>query len=262
MRTGTTTGVDEMNAKSKYGKLVALLAAVILAAPVFAGPPAFSSGNGGGGRGKSEMSRGLRSSGGGSHQGRSTQYRGTGGSRGGSSNTPILDALRNGSGSNTPILDALRGNAGNNRGYGNGNALRELGRLADDYRYENDRREREEDYYKLERDRMIAGAVVNVVGMIAATQAQRYQTQVYAPAPAYTPAPCAPVYAPAPVCVPPRGHYETRREMVCDGHYAEVQVWVPDYRDPATGAIVVGHYETHRNWVAPVYRETQVWVQY
>lgn len=261
-----------MNAKSKYGQVVALIAALLLAAPVFAGPPTFSSGGGGGSsRGKSEMGRGLRSSGGASHQGRATQYRGAGASRGGgslrdfspqrggNSNTPILDALRGGSGSNTPILDALRNGNNGNGGYGNGNALRELGRLADDYRYDNNRRDREEDYYKLERDRMLTGAVVNVVGMIAATQAQRYQTQAYPVAPVYaTP---APVYAPAPVC-PPRGHYETRREMVSDGHYADVRVWVPEYRDPATGVIVVGHYETHRNWVPPVYQETQVWVSY
>lgn len=258
-----------MNTKSKFGKVTILAAALLLAAPVFAGPPTFSRGGGdGGGRGKSDIGRSMRALGSSSHQGRSTQYRG-GGSRGGSSSTPILDALRNGGGnrgdrSNTPILDALRNNAGNGSGYGNGNALRELSRLADDYRYDNDRREREEDYYKLERDRMLTGAVVNVVGMIAASQAQRYHTQAYPPVAPYPPvASCPPpAFPPAPVCPAPAGHYETRRVMVSDGHYADVRVWVPEYRDPATGAIVVGHYETHRNWVPPVYQETQVWVQY
>ena len=233
-------------------KAAAMAALVAFLSPAFAGPPA--SFGGGDGR-KADSGRSVRGGGGSSHQAprlgsgrsntsRGTSYTGNGGQGRGRS-----------SGSATPILDALRESSGN-RGYGNGSGLSELGRLADDYRWDKNRRDREDDYNKLQRDQMITSAVVNVVGIIAASQAQKYQAQAYAPA--YAPAPCV---APAPVYVPqPAGHYETRRTEVQPGGYTTVQVWVAEFRDPHTGAIIDGHYETHRNWVPPVYQETQVWV--
>lgn len=232
-----------------------ILSGALLAGPALAGPPSFDRA-GGGGKGPANVSRTLRAaeSGvvrGGSHQssrssrpsggmdsGRNAGYRGQGAGFGGGE---------------TPLLNALLGASGNN-GYRGGsgleNALSELSRTSDRYNYRETQRKREEEYLDLQRTQMITNAVVGVVGILAATQAQKHQQQggYYAPAPVQVAAPA------------PAGYYETQRVLVQDGYYANQQVWVPEYRDPSTGTIIDGHYETHRRWVAPVYQETQVWV--
>ncbi len=223
---------------------------ILMTVPAMAGPPMGERGNGGG-KGPSAVSRTLRpvssdAMRGGSHQssrssrpsggldlGRSAGYRGQSAGYGGE----------------TPLLNALLGASGNSNSRGNGleNALSELGRNRDRYNYRENQRKREEEYLDLQRTQMITNAVVGVVGILAATQAQKQQGGYYAPAPV-----CA---TPAPA-----GFYETRRTVVQEGYYANQQVWVGEFRDATTGTIVDGHYENHRRWVAPVYQETQVWV--
>lgn len=233
----------------KSRMILVLCAAILAPGLAFAGPPSFQRGSGG--KGPAEVSRTLRTptSSAGSYGNRNSRGGYTGSSRG------SAPALRSGLGgsnyaglnSGTPILDALRGsNYGNQGNYGDlGSVLNELGRVRNQYNYRENQRKREEEYLKLERTQMITNAVVGVVGILAASQAQ----QRYAQPQAYC--------APAPV---PAGHYETRRTLVKDGYYATQQVWVPELRDPTSGAIIDGHYETHRQWVPPVYQETQVWV--
>jgi hypothetical protein len=241
---GTTEqplGITHMS-RSIWKNIVVLTAVAALSAPAFAGPLRPGGDSGSRGKAGSSVGRSVRGGGdtsftrGSSGRVRSQDFRGgsTRGSgyRGASSR-----------GSSTPILDALRDSGG--RG-GNRDSLRELGRWMDDYRDREYYRDREKEYRDANRDAMIANAVVNVVGIIAATQAQKYAQP-------------APVYAPAPVASAPAGHYETRRTVVQDGYYATERVWVPEYRD-GSGAIVEGHYENHRRWVPPVYQETEVWV--
>lgn len=216
--------------------------AALLAPAAYAGPPSFERG---GGKGPAQVSRTLRTAQPGVARASSFSSARDNSSRG-RSYRPSQQ------GTGAPLLDALRAASGNS-GYGGnygrgdlGDVLSELGRARDRYDYRESQRKREEEYLKLERTQMITNAVVGVLGLLAASQAQQR----------------APVYAAPPtVCAPvPTGHYETRRMLVKDGHYVAQQVWVPEYRDPASGAVIDGHYETHRQWVAPVYQETQVWV--
>lgn len=129
-------------------------------------------------------------------------------------------------------------------GIGNGGAL---GGLLEQYLYNEYGGGRNFDPYagekahaKAYRDAAIANAVVNVVGILATTQQQKA---------------CA-VKAPA----APRGHVETQRILVQEGRTEEYRVWVPQYTIPATGEVVVGHYETRQREIAPVYETREVWI--
>lgn len=122
----------------------------------------------------------------------------------------------------------------------------------------------QEEYADAYRDAAIANAVGNVVSAIVSSPSVRtpvpayvQQTPVYTqPAPVYTqPAPAQTYVQPNPL-----GHYETRREQVGGGYYQREQIWVPEARDPRTGNIVEGHYETVKRWVPEVIQETRVWV--
>lgn len=94
------------------------------------------------------------------------------------------------------------------------------------------------------RDAAIANAIVNVVGILAtASQPQ---------------APVALCPPPAPVA--PRGYVERQRFLVQEGRTEEYQVWIPEYTIPETGELVVGHHETRRRSIAPVYEEREIWV--
>lgn len=120
------------------------------------------------------------------------------------------------------------------------------------YRHKSD-----EEYADAIRDAAIAGAVGNVVSAIVSSQSVRTPVPTYAqPAPTYA----QPAPPPAYVQPSPTGYYETRREVVGGGYYERSQVWVPDQRDPRTGHIIEGHYETVRRWVPEVIQETRVWV--
>lgn len=210
----------------------------------------------------------------------------------GSSPFPILDALsragNDGGGFNTPfpILEALSrldddrdrkshssdaldflyglsqlGPYGGYPGYGNG-----LHPYYDSY-YRN---KSDEEYADAIRDAAIANAVGNVLTAVVSATSVRTQPPGYVqqtpgyvqPAPVYAPPAPAPAYAPPPTYAPPTpsGRWETRREVVGGGYYAREQIWVPEARDPRTGNIVEGHYETVRKWVPEVIQETQVWV--
>jgi len=94
---------------------------------------------------------------------------------------------------------------------------------------------------KAYRDAAITNAVVNVVGILA-TAHQQQQYAVVAPAPA------------------PRGYVERQRVLVHEGRIEEYQVWVPQYTIPATGEVVLGHHETRRREIPPVYEEREVWI--
>lgn len=92
------------------------------------------------------------------------------------------------------------------------------------------------------RDAAIANAIVNVVGILAASS----QPQV-----------------PVALCPPPsapRGHIERQRVLIQEGRTEEYQVWIPEYTIVETGELVVGHYETRRRAIAPVYEEREIWV--
>ncbi|MBI1319220.1 MAG: hypothetical protein GC168_09785 [Candidatus Hydrogenedens sp.] len=154
--------------------------------------------------------------------------------------------------SNTPILDAIRQANGNGRynGYNGdrlGNALNEAARIRERKNYLDYRNDREEEYLKNERAAIISNAVVGVVGILADSQRGGYVQS--APVAA-----CPPPPAPA-------GYWQTQRVVVQPGRYVNQQVWVPDQRDPYSNSVILGHYETHQVWVPPVYQETQVWVQ-
>lgn len=99
----------------------------------------------------------------------------------------------------------------------------------------------EKAHAKAYRDAAIANAVVNVVGILATSHQQQQQVAVYAD--------------PA-----PRGHIERQRMLVQEGRTEEYRVWIPEYTIPATGEVVVGHHETRRREIAPVYEEREVWV--
>jgi hypothetical protein len=187
---------------------------------------------------------------------------------------PILEALsrldddRGGKSHSSNALDFLYGlsqfgSYGGYPGYGDGM-----------HSYYNSyyRNKSDEEYADAIRDAAIANAVGNVLTAVVSATSVRTQPPGYVqavpgyvqPAPAYAqPAP-PPVYTqPAPpTYAPPApgGQYETRREVIGGGYYTREQIWVPEARDPRTGNIVEGHYETVRRWVPEVIQETQVWV--
>lgn len=220
--------------------LTAVIATTVMATSAFAGP--LDQGGRGNGGSKSSVRSGHSSARSDSHSGRafrssSSESRGRGSERSqrASSNTPILDALRNGSGNNN---------------IGNGQLLRGLGRAYEQERERKYWNDREDDYRDAQRTETIVNGVVSLVGILATANQPQYHVH---PAP-----------APVVVCPPPapRGHYITERVVVEPGYHANERVWIPDYRDPATGRVVLGHYETHQTWVPPVIQERQVWVQH
>lgn len=97
------------------------------------------------------------------------------------------------------------------------------------------------------RDAAIANAIVNVVGILVTANQPRFEA-------AYPTAGVA--VAPA----GPRGYVERQRVLVQEGRTEEYQVWIPEHRIPETGEVVVGHHETRRREIAPVYEEREVWV--
>jgi hypothetical protein len=107
--------------------------------------------------------------------------------------------------------------------------------------------EGEKAHAKAYRDAAIANAIVNVVGILAT--ANQPQIQQVCPTTTVVTAPPA-----------PRGHVERQRILVQEGRTEEYQVWIPEYVIPATGEVVVGHHETRRRDVPPVYEEREVWV--
>ncbi len=158
-------------------------------------------------------------------------------------------------GAGAPLnLNRGRGNsAGLGRGVnrdlsGLGNAP--LGGLLEEYLYNEiggrgfDPYEGEKAHAKAYRDAAIANAIVNVVGILATAN----QPQI-------------PVVAgPPPAPVAPRGYVERQRVLVQEGRTEEYQVWIPEYRIPETGEVVVGHNETRRREIAPVFEEREIWV--
>lgn len=156
-------------------------------------------------------------------------------------------------GAGAPLnLNRNRGNGaslgrGVNRDYaGLGNAP--LGGLLEEYLYNEfggrgfDPYEGEKAHAKAYRDAAIANAIVNVVGILATAN----QPQVPA------------VACPAPVA--PSGHIERQRVLVQEGRTEEYQVWIPEYTIRETGEVVVGHHETRRREIAPVFEEREIWV--
>jgi hypothetical protein len=99
----------------------------------------------------------------------------------------------------------------------------------------------EKAHAKAYRDAAIANAVVNMVGIIATNHQQRKYTN------------CS-------TAVAPSGHIERQRILVQEGRTEEYQVWVPQYTVPATGEVVLGHNETRRREIAPVYENREVWI--
>jgi len=97
------------------------------------------------------------------------------------------------------------------------------------------------------RDAAIANAIVNVVGILATANQPRLEV-------AY------PVAGVAAAPVGPRGYVERQRILVQEGRTEEYQVWIPEYRIPETGEVVIGHHETRRREIAPLYEEREVWV--
>ena len=149
------------------------------------------------------------------------------------------------SGLNTGRSNGLSGL--NGRTLGNGNAL---GGLLQQYLYNEyggghryDPYAGEKAHAKAYRDAAIANAVVNVVGILATAQQQRQ----------YGACPTQTVSA-------PRGHVERQRVLVQEGRTEEYQVWIPQHTIPETGEVVVGHHETRRRDIAPVYEVREVWV--
>lgn len=97
------------------------------------------------------------------------------------------------------------------------------------------------------RDAAIVNAVAGLVGVVVQSSVQREALRTAVPAQSVAVA-------------QPAGYYETQRVMVQEGRYESRSVWVPERMDPATGAVIEGHYETHRQYVPPVFEESQVWV--
>jgi len=124
-----------------------------------------------------------------------------------------------------------------------------LGGLLEEYLYRGyggngfDPYEGEKAHADAYRDAAIANAIVNVIGILA-TANQPQPVAVYAP--------------PAPVA--PQGHIERQRVLIQEGRTEEYQVWIPEYTIPATGEVVVGHHETRRRTIEPVYEEREIWV--
>ena len=142
-------------------------------------------------------------------------------------------------------LGGFGGGLGNQRGYGDNPIAGLLGNyLNNGYGYGGGRGfdpfEGEKAHAKTYRDAAIANAIVNVVGILATTSQQRQGVVCAAPA--------------------PRGHVEHQRLLVQAGRTEEYRVWVPEYRIPETGELVVGHNETRRREIPPVYEEREVWV--
>jgi hypothetical protein len=170
-----------------------------------------------------------------------------------SRNNAGLNATRGNANPRFGGLNATRSNAsprfeGLNRGVGSANGAGPLGGLLQQYLYNEYGGGRRYDPYagekahaKAYRDAAIANAVVNVVGILATTHQQRqYGVNTTAPA--------------------PRGHVQRQRILVHEGRTEEYQVWVPQYRIPGTGEVVLGHNETRRREIAPVYEEREVWI--
>ncbi len=171
-----------------------------------------------------------------------------------SRNNAGLNATRGSANPRFGGLNAARGNGvpalgGLNRGLGSTNGAGPLGGLLQQYLYNEyggggrryDPYAGEKAQAKAYRDAAIANAVVNVVGILANAHQQR-QYGGYATAPA------------------PRGHVERQRILVHEGRTEEYRVWVPQYRIPGTGEVVLGHNETRRREIAPVYEEREVWI--
>lgn len=136
---------------------------------------------------------------------------------------------------------------GNSSGNGLGGLLGQYLNNGYGYNRHFDPYEGEKAQAKAYRDAAIANAIVNVVGILATANQPRLQavcpTQGVAAAPA---APC--------------GYVERQRILVQEGRTEEYQVWIPEYTIPETGELVVGHHETRRREIAPVYQEREVWV--
>ncbi len=155
---------------------------------------------------------------------------------------------RRGVGSNTRRGPGAPSLGNLNRGLGGLNNNGPLGGLLQDYLYNEYGGRGNYDPYsgqkaqaKAYRDAAIANAVVNVVGILATTHQQRQYAQYNA--------------APA-----PSGHVERQQILVHEGRVEEYRVWIPEYVIPKTGEVVVGHHETRRREVAPVYETREVWV--
>lgn len=157
-----------------------------------------------------------------------------------------------GRGSSIPINRGRGESSGFSRGgdrHHSGLGNDPLGGLLEDFLYNGyggnrfDPYEGEKAHADAYRDAAIANAIVNVVGILA-TASQPQPVAVYAP--------------PAPVA--PQGYIERQRVLVQEGRTEEYQVWIPEYTIPATGEVVVGHHETRRRTLEPVYEEREVWV--
>lgn len=118
-------------------------------------------------------------------------------------------------------------------------------RLYSDYLRDRQRRsyrDVQRDQYRAQRDAMIAGAIVDVIGIFAAASVA--QSQAAAPP-------------------PPRGEagrYDVRRYLVQEGYWHEYEVKVPGHVDSQTGERVLPHTQRRQTWVEPVYEERRVWV--
>lgn len=157
------------------------------------------------------------------------------------------------SGVSSVNVNRNRGNGGNapRGGYSGGYSglnNSDLGGLLEQYLgngyrggYHFDPYEGEKAQAKAYRDAAIANAIVNVVGILAT--AHQPQAVAVCPAPA-----------------PPQGHVERQRVIVQEGRTEEYQVWIPEYTIPETGEVVVGHNETRRRSIAPVYEDREIWV--
>lgn len=133
------------------------------------------------------------------------------------------------------LLDAL--------GYGMGGYPGSYGNRGPGYYHYRAQEEMADAY----RDAAIVNAVAGLVGVVVQSSVQREALRTAVPA--------------QPVAVAqPAGYYETQRVMVQEGRYESRSLWVPERVDPATGAVIEGHYETHRHYVPPVFEESQVWV--
>ena len=161
-----------------------------------------------------------------------------------SSNAGLSAVNRNRGGNALSRNNRSAGNGLVNPYNGNG-----LGILADAFResqYDRYYRDSQKETAKAYRDAAIATAAIGVVGTIIGSAIAADQHRA----------------APPVAHCPPAGRYVTERVLVREGYNQEQRVWVPEYRDPATGALIRGHYETHVQWVPPVYEERQVWVPY
>jgi len=107
------------------------------------------------------------------------------------------------------------------------------------------------------RDAAIASAIVNMVGMLAATAIQQ---QPGAGLPVAVGPPASGPVLQAPVAVSPGPAYERQQVVVREGYYETAEVWVPEYQD-ANGTTVEGHHEVLRRWVPPVYETREIRVR-